>query len=514
MSLLKVLMQAEAAAQQRAVRATAFRHTYLAKKPFIVCVYNLSGEAAAPIAIVYGQDRPKIVVSAEPRNRESRFGALNVFSKDLFGYIQPFLELQEVQQSSRGKRFVVEKAVDMPQIIAPNRATRDYLGTKLGRYLRYLNVSQKNLVPEETLWAGAHLSWLADQQNKPGQCLFLAATELLNSHFVTGQSDFENQNLATLIAWIENPAKGGLAEIRKAENLSPYGPTPAPEFEEKLEPLVRDYTIHLRNNDRKGLAAVEMRIQKMTKPVLEEAFFATKRALEILNQIPEAASVEKRYNSDLHDWTRYCWRARHGLPRFKVRHDALLAAEKLEEWSHALQELEVDSAFDDPLILAELDAQGLCIRGTVAKCDLANHEVKPGNKRRTQVPLITIKIDGPIRLLVGGRVTWVEERKVKAEIRKIPDPGDKGTVELALLQGHGKGTRTPRKGSEVIFVALEAFAGRAPETPDQVPWTHRAQEEDNSQEDVKDTPDMTADEILRRPLVGIRKPDEIPPVVL
>src|SRR5207302_540210 len=101
------------------------------------------------------------------------------------------------------------------------------------------------------------------------------------------------------------------------------------------------------------------------------------------------------------------------------RHDALRAARTLQRWTSAADALEVAQAFDDPLIMARLDAEGRCLSGTVASIDSDNREVKPGGKNRTRVPLITLSLTAPTRLLKGEVVRWTGDRKVKGVLRHV-----------------------------------------------------------------------------------------------
>ena len=53
---------------------------------------------------------------------------------------------------------------------------------------------------------GRWLTWLAERAEVPGSCVLLAATRALALHWASGQSDVEDQNLATLLGWIDPPA--------------------------------------------------------------------------------------------------------------------------------------------------------------------------------------------------------------------------------------------------------------------------------------------------------------------
>lgn len=523
MSVIQLLLAAEAAAKNRAVRRTIYRHRHLSDRPFVVAAYNLSGEAAAPLGFCYGTDRkkkPKVVVAAEPRNRDSRFEAINTFAADLVDYLRPYLKLVEVEVGRN--KYKLRVAPEAPQIVVPNRATRDYLGARLGRSLRYLGLGETHEVPEATQWAGAHLSWLAEHALFPGQSVFLAATEFLDRHFVTGQSDLENENLATFLAWIDNDPKQGRTKIDKAEETA-YGPVPDPKWEVKLEPLVKEWTTHLRAGNTPGLATTHAKVEALVGPKLREAYEDTWKSLDRARDISAAASAPDRWETDKKHWSAHARRAERGIPRFARRHDALRAAHMLEEWSRALEHLEFHEAIDDPMVLAELDAAGRCVSGKVTNIDLENEELKPGNKRETQVPLVEIALAGASTLLVGEAVTWSGATSVKGEIRRMSET----TAVIAVMEGHKYGTRLPAPGATAVFAALSTFGGMSPDDPKEVPWTHRAADAPKAPggsspeaEDaapgaaVDGSPDLTPEELLQLPLVGAVGPEAVPAVLL
>lgn len=523
MSLVDLVMAAEAAQSGMAVRRTAYRHQHIADRPLVVVAFNLSGEAAAPLGLMYGTDsdpaKASLAVSAEPRNRQSRFAAINQFASDFVKFLAPHLVLKTEPKKGGGFR---QTASSTPQLIAPNRATRSYLGARLGRSLRYLGLGDTHDVPEETQWTGAHLSWFAEHSNLPGQSTFLAMTESLSQHFVTGQSALEDENLATLLAWIDGVPGDLLTELEDLERRS-YGPVPNPDWERKLEPIVKAYSDGLRSDDAEKTRVAFERVEESVREALTEAFEATHRAIEILRGIDPAASVANRWGNDHWEWSDHARRSAKEIPRFARRHDALRAARTLQRWSSAADALETDQAFDDPLIMARLDAEGRCVTATVDSIDTDNKEVKPGNKKASAVPLIDVSLTAPTRLLAGEVVRLTRDRRVRCVLRSIDDSSARlaVTAQVKALRESGLGS-----GDEVMFVGLDPWEGMDPWAPDETPWTHRASLDETTSELAgnvddragaavdDDTPDMTLDELGEVTLVGAVGPDDEPGVVL
>lgn len=526
MSLVDLIMTAEAARAHQAVRRTAYRHQHVTERPLVVAAYNLSGEAAAPLGIMYGTnlDDAKTVVAAEPRNRDSRFGAINAFAADFADFIRPSLVLRTQPTKNGGFRQVAASA---PQIVVPNRATRSYLGARLGRSLRYLGLGETQEVPEATQWTGSHLSWLSEHSQLPGQSTFLAMTESLSQIFVTGQSALEDESLAALLAWIDGVPGDLLAELERLENGAgqpdgpwPYGPVPHPRWEGRLEPFVKAYSEGLREGDVQKAQMAEAQVNTEVEEALGPAYAATLRAFEVIREIDEAASVAVRWENDVREWSDHARRAAQGIPRFARRHDALRAARTLQRWSSAQDALETDRAFDDPLVMAGLDAEGRCLTGVVTAIDDLNKEIKPGKVRRSLVPLIEFDLTAPTRLLVGEVVRWTGDRRITGVVRAVDRSVESVSVTVAITaQAKAAVAEAWGPGVELTFVGLDPWEGVNPWSPDQVPWTHRETTselagEASGVDGVTDgSPDLTLTELANLPLVGTVPPSEEPGVL-
>ena len=222
------------------------------------------------------------------------------------------------------------------------------------------------------------------------------------------------------------------------------------------------------------MRAAEEDVELLVRPPLMRAFQATHQAVAVMRAIPEAASVQDRWDADVREWSAYCRRATRGVPRFRKRHDPLLAARRIELWSKTLEHLQADQAFDDPLLMADLDADGQCLSGAATNVDNTNREVKPGGSNRSLVPLVTVSLESTTRLLPGQKVVWAQDRRVDGVIRSVPAVGGRGEAVIAIMAGHNRGANLPEVGEAHLFVTLTPFQGMPPAEPSHVPWTHRS----------------------------------------
>lgn len=210
MSYLNAVLVAEARALGRAQRSTTVRHRLLAKRPFVLMLWQLGAEpfTAAAVAWGFGPKDRTMVVPGEPRDRELAFRALTVVAQAFNAWFE-------------GPRD------EAPQVVVPNWGTLTLMG-RLGRRLAYLPTTGDAPASPDLVRFGRHLRFLADRTRHPGQQLVVVLTELLASHWQTELSDLETQSLAALDAAIAPPhGKSGHEGARDVEDLE-IGPTPAP----------------------------------------------------------------------------------------------------------------------------------------------------------------------------------------------------------------------------------------------------------------------------------------------
>ena len=210
-----------AATDRRAVAKTTRRHVHLSPRPLVLAGYHLAGDPGAPLALMWGTSRdeePRCMVVPEPRNRGLRFEALDEFAAEFLTYLSEFEDRDESGN-----------CLDAPQLVVPNAATADWLGGIVGRFTRNLRTDGDAPAPPAVPLAGKHLFFFADLM--PGSSLVLAATDVLTTHWQTGQLPSEDLNLAALLGWIDPPAgmdspqaaREGEASLRPAQTPIPTG---------------------------------------------------------------------------------------------------------------------------------------------------------------------------------------------------------------------------------------------------------------------------------------------------
>ena len=471
MTALDTLLTVEAFLTGTAQRRATVLHRHLDPAPMVIVAYRLAGEEGAPLGIMYGSaaDSPTLVVAPEPRNREMRFReVLNPLASDLCTWLRPYHERDDEDQCVR-----------CPQILVPNRATREFVGSVLGRSLRYLRSTEDFPIPDLTITLGAHATWFAQQSELPGSCVLIAATDLLRRHWATGQSSLEDEDLHVLLSWIDPPtgqsgrASAAETEAHRVEGRVPAaGPTPDPSWDrDVLEPLLDEF------NSARGQDASAQTVASLSEPIrsavrdaLGHAWKATWRAHQLLCELPVGASVAHRWVSDNHAWMSHSTRVEQGQAFFRTKDSARQSAWMIRSREDAQQALELGETLDDPMALASLVASGEAVYGDVSHINSTNKEIPPGKKIAVVRQLITLDLTEPCALPPGTHLRWVDRMGLETEL--VAAHGNSCTLKVVA----GMKGILPAVGSVTSFVTLDNRKYPTPSTVPGTPWTHTGSE--------------------------------------
>lgn len=216
MSLISTLARLEAVDSGRAQPLATVRHRHLTDRPLVVVPLTTAGEAYAPLGALVGTDRtaPRLLAVAQPRDRDLRFAFLAELAEAVLPHIEAYADAVEPAERSEvdpetGKKVKVEVELcaDAAQLIVPSRAGLDFVRL-LGRSMRFRRTAEDDPdtpypAPARVPLLGRWLTHYGERARVPGSSLLLAATDLLNRHWATGQSSLEDQHLGALLAWVD-----------------------------------------------------------------------------------------------------------------------------------------------------------------------------------------------------------------------------------------------------------------------------------------------------------------------
>ncbi|GAA3467193.1 hypothetical protein [Nonomuraea roseola] len=463
MSILTSLARLRAIKEGVAQPIATVRHCHLGRRPMVFVPLRLSGEAAAPLAVMLGTDRdaPELLVVAQPRNRDLRFAFTAELARVLLPYVESFLGQSETVEKKNADPY--QRALDAPQLLLPNPSGVAFTRL-LGRSTRFRRPDGPYPVPAEVPLLGRWLTYFAERAAHPGSSLTLAATEELGRHWASGQSGLEDANLAALLGWISPPpGRTGPQAAQEAEDpliWPPAGPATDPGFDaEVLAPAIESGTVE--------------RVTEALRTQLAPTWRLMWQAVDLLRALPEGASVATRWESDRGSFSMMAEQVAEGAPPQARRDGAVAAASRLSRMERAQAAFEVQRAYDDPLVMAEYRLTGEAFAGEVIETD-PEHTEGEGRSRKLR-PVVLVKTDDPVRLPPGATLGTPDRRGQAAQLVDVSD----GLVTLKITKGMGRG-RTPAPGSvpepgeRVCYTSLtDDFQGSAA-LPDRdaTPWTH------------------------------------------
>ncbi|MFD4433558.1 hypothetical protein ACFWPJ_29945, partial [Nocardia sp. NPDC058497] len=223
-------------------------------------------------------------------------------------------------------------------------------------------------------------------------------TSVLSTHWASGQSSLEDGNLAALLGWIDPPRglTGAEAAAIAEDPLQspPAGPATDPGFDnEELAPLIAVYNAAADDTARSVAAE---RLERSLRGQLEPTWQLMWRAIELLGALPPGASVENRWTDDRGAFSYFAAEVAEGTPQAR-RDPAVRAVRRLLERERALEALQAQCAFDDPLLMLEHRVTGAAFRGTVVHSEPdrvdrsgARPSLGPPNHKSSTHPMIAV----------------------------------------------------------------------------------------------------------------------------
>ena len=466
----------EAYARALAVEAGAAQpiatvaHLHLAARPLVFVPLTLAGEANAPLAALVGTeiDAPRLLVVAQPRDRALRIGFATELASVLLSYLESFaLDVAEDGTPT---------AEDAPQLLVPNPGGVTFVRL-LGRSTRFRQPAGPYPVDARVPVLGRWLSWFAERAEHPGSSTLLAVTDALALHWATGQSAFEDANLAAQLGWIEPPpGQTGQAAAREAEDplrSPPAGPATDPVFDnEVLTPAIDAYGSAAPDSAarRRALASLERSLAGQLEPTWRLIW----RAVARLRALPPGASVAGRWSEDRRQYASFAaYLADGGLPQAR-RDGAVAAVRRLSQLERARIGYDVARSFDDPLVMAEYRVTGEAFRGTVVGV-VPDRRIPNEKGNLVTRPLVTVRSRDPVHLAPGTTVGTPDRPGQGGTVHTVD--ADLVTVELDKGFGRGKVPAPgvlPAVGEVLTYSSVLASGIRGPALPgaDETPWTH------------------------------------------
>ncbi|MFF3326142.1 hypothetical protein [Streptomyces sp. NPDC002889] len=508
MSLIATLARLEAVETGRAQPLATVRHRRVSQRPLVCVPLTTAGEAGAPLGALIGTDRaaPRLLAVPQPRDRDLRSAFLTDLADAVLPYLDTYADDVEAAEKNEtdpetGKKIKVEVELcaDAPQLIVPSRAGVEFVRL-LGRSMRFRRTAEQDPdtpypAPPRVPLLGRWLTHYGERARVPGSSLLLAATDLLNRHWATGQSSLEDQHLGALLAWIAPPEGESGAEAALRAELArdrhgqllvpPAGPATDPAFDNRLlAPSIERY-----DAARTALAAAEdgaaadERLARLgtaeqeIRTLLESVLLPTWRAVwdcvDLLRQLPEGARVEDRWTRDRWSFTAHRDRVRAGEPPQPRRDDAVTAARKLAARETAQAQLEAQEALDDALVLAGRRLAGEAFASEVTEVVMAWSE----SKRPSPRPLVTVRTDDHPQL--GERVKAYRSLDGKPQTAVCVRADGDGTFVLQITDRMGRAKdpaegSVPVKGDRIVWTLFEHDQRGGPKLPDpeETPWTH------------------------------------------
>ncbi|MFD5200477.1 hypothetical protein ACFWM7_10065 [Streptomyces sp. NPDC058375] len=476
MSQLSSLLRMRAAATGNVQRTSRLRHLHLSDQPLMLLALKSTGPAARPLAVMLGTapHRPQLLV-APPWG--STLPVLAALADTVTTYIDTRRQHTEHLPATANKP-ARHRYTDAPQILVPNPQTVQHL-KDLGDDLRFRTVDDQTPASRPVQRLGHWLTYLADRTDIPGSAALVPMTDFLGMHWITGQSPLEDEDLATLLAWIDPPlhATSGRDAAHQAEDPTTHrsaGPATDAAFDnDQLAPLFHAFAQAEEGNQARILHELERLLAAYLQPTWDRMW----QAYGLLQALPEARGTARRWDHERTVFSDECSHlARDGRPR-PARDQAVAAAVRLAQTEHAVATFAAERAADDPFVRAELRTTGEAFGGTVTATDFERVVHGPTGRARWR-PRFTLSTTDPVHMEPGQLMACHLRRNARYRLCEITYEDDTTLVELEITAGMGRVISPthavlPEAGDFLVLTQAPDHY-QLPEFParEHTPWTH------------------------------------------
>jgi hypothetical protein len=455
MSIVAEFLEAEAAGRFVAVRRRAVRHLHDGGNVRLCVPFHHAGNDFSVVGLAFGRPRQRPEVLVCPPDPLDRIDV----SSQLTPFVDSFLQwadaypVDETHNPNTGRTYFT--AERCPQLIVPTEGSRTAIDN-WSYFLRHVPSEWANAARLQRV--GWELSALIDASEWPGQCALVSLTRSLADHWALGMAPTETESLAAEVALINSgPSGTDWARLRAAEDVS-VGPLGDPTTFDDLA----------YRNARSGAKKANPQVVAVVKQAWEVAF----EAWNLLVGVPEASSARSSHEHCVKDWAGHTgagrirgrW-ARRAVPPLGR------SAERLARLEDAQAALIAARAADDPLVAAELTAEGDAVVADsvsvdvqqIGKSTLVDFQVATSQQRvpAEQTALLVVgapkKVIGVVTAVTGNAGQWQLTVSVRA----------------GLAEATGINTAKTLNGSEIRWLVPAPPSYRPPlRLPSGSPATH------------------------------------------
>ena len=347
MNVAREVLRAEASRSGTAVQARSRRLVHAHSDPRQLVIFQYPANDFSVVGVAFGtpgRSPAHVIACPDPLDRADVAARLQPLRDDLLAWLYEHRVKQVTDERTRQTKYVTAAG---PQLLVAGADVLTALSDLAYDWRYNPQLDERWHLLGEELWA------LSDQRHQPGQALVVPLAETLAQHYAFDLSRLEESKLAVTVALLDAGTRGVSAEQLRSAHRAESGPHGNPDELDKPVWLAR----------RSGVDSAPV-----VHKILGETWDRCSRAWAHLNGIPEAQCATAAAGDASRAWADRIGPVRTGGPRRRRRAQPALAsaAVTLARLERALARFEANAAQEDPMIAAEMAAEGKALRANLA----------------------------------------------------------------------------------------------------------------------------------------------------